>query len=57
VRIATTARETFSGTEREIPEECRVRSTSDRVVRLITGTVKLANRWRNMDEFSRYDWR
>lgn len=56
VRIATASREVFSGTEREIPEEYRVRNTSERVVRLITGTAKLANRWRNMDEFSRYDW-
>ena len=56
VRIATAARETFSGAERETPEEYLVRNTSERVVRLITGTAKLANRWRNMDEFSRYDW-
>jgi UDP-N-acetylglucosamine 2-epimerase len=56
VRIATASREVFSGTKREIPEEYKVRNTSERVVRLITGTAKLANRWRNMDEFSRYDW-
>ncbi|WP_419308083.1 non-hydrolyzing UDP-N-acetylglucosamine 2-epimerase [Chromohalobacter israelensis] len=56
VRIATAPREVFSGTEREIPEEYQVCNTSERVVRLITGTAKLANRWRNMDEFSRYDW-
>ncbi len=56
VRIATARREMFSGTEREIPEEYLVRNTSERVVRLITGTARLANRWRNMDEFSRYDW-
>lgn len=56
VRIATASREVFSGAEREIPEEYQVRNTSERVVRLITGTAKLANRWRNMDEFSRYDW-
>ena len=56
VRIATSARSVFSGTEREIPEEYKVRNTSERVVRLISGTAKLANRWRNMDEFSRYDW-
>jgi len=56
VNIATVSREVFSGTEREIPAEYQVRNTSERVVRLITGTAKLANRWRNMDEFSRYDW-
>lgn len=56
VRIATAAREVFSGTEREVPEAYQVRNTSERVVRLITGTAKLANRWRNMDDFSRYDW-
>lgn len=56
VRIATASREVFSGTEREVPEAYQVRNTSERVVRLITGTAKLANRWRNMDEFSRYDW-
>ncbi|NAW34731.1 UDP-N-acetylglucosamine 2-epimerase (non-hydrolyzing) [Halomonas alimentaria] len=56
VRIATASREVFSGTEREVPEAYQVRNTSERVVRLITGTAKLANRWRNMDGFSRYDW-
>ena len=56
VRIATASREVFSGTEREVPEAYQVRNTSERVVRLITGTAKLANRWRNMDDFSRYDW-
>ncbi|WP_163560271.1 UDP-N-acetylglucosamine 2-epimerase (non-hydrolyzing) [Halomonas sp. NO4] len=56
VRIATASREVFSGAQREIPEEYKVRNTSERVVRLITGTAKLTNRWRNMDEFSRYDW-
>ena len=56
VRIATSARSVFSNTEREMPEEYRIRNTSERVVRLISGTAKLANRWRNMDEFSRYDW-
>lgn len=56
VRIATVSRAVFSGSEREIPEEYQVRNTSERVVKLITGTAKLTNRWRNMDEFSRYDW-
>lgn len=56
VKIATAGREIFSNTEREIPEEYKVRNTSERVVRLITGTADLTARWRNMDTFSRYDW-
>lgn len=56
VRIATASRDIFSGSEREIPEAYKVRNTSERVVRLITGTAKLASKWRNMDDFSRYDW-
>ena len=56
IRIATASREVFSGTEREIPEEYKIRNTSERVVRLITGTAKLAPHWKNMDSFSRYDW-
>ncbi|MDX2505213.1 MAG: UDP-N-acetylglucosamine 2-epimerase (non-hydrolyzing) [Gammaproteobacteria bacterium] len=42
--------------EREIPEEYQVRNTSLRVLKLITGTAKLTARWRNLDDFSRYDW-
>jgi UDP-N-acetylglucosamine 2-epimerase (non-hydrolysing) len=56
VRIATASRDVFSGTEREIPEEYKIRNTSERVVRLITGTAKLTPHWKNMDSFSRYDW-
>lgn len=56
VRIATVSREVFSGTDREVPKDYQVCNTSERVVRLITGTAKLANRWRNMETFSRYDW-
>lgn len=56
VRIATASRAAFSGTEREIPEEYKIRNTSERVVRLITGTAKLTPHWKNMDSFSRYDW-
>lgn len=56
VRIATASREIFSGTEQEVPKAYQVRNTSERVVRLITGTAKLTNHWRNMDEFSRYNW-
>lgn len=40
----------------QAPEEYLIENTSDRVVRLIQGTAKLANRWRNLDGFTRYDW-
>jgi len=56
VRIVTSSRDVFSGTKREIPEEYKIRNTSERVVRLITGTAKLTPHWKNMDSFSRYDW-
>ena len=56
VKISTMGRDVFSGTERETPEEYKIRNTSERVVRLITGTAGLAARWRNMETFSRYDW-
>lgn len=41
---------------REIPPEYQVKNTSIRVAKLITGTAKLASRWRNLDDFNRYDW-
>jgi len=41
---------------REIPDEYRVANTSQRVVKLIVGTARLAGRWRNLEDFSRYDW-
>ncbi len=56
VKIATASRNVFSGAGREIPEEYKICNTSERVVRLITGTAKLSTHWRNMDEFNRYDW-
>ncbi len=56
VRIATVSRDVYSGTEREVPEEYKIQNTSERVVRLITGTAKLTRHWKNMDLFSRYDW-
>lgn len=56
VRVATTERSIFSSAERELPEEYAVRNTSERLVRLITGTAGLARHWLNMDDFSRYDW-
>lgn len=42
---------------REIPDEYQVMNTSLRVLKLILGTAKLTSRWRNMEEFSRYDWK
>lgn len=54
VDIATSERQNYA--IREIPEEYKVRNTSLRVVKLITGTAKLVNRWRNLEDFSRYDW-
>lgn len=41
---------------REIPQEYTVINTSIRVVKLIMGTAKLTHKWKNQDEFSRYDW-
>jgi UDP-N-acetylglucosamine 2-epimerase (non-hydrolysing) len=42
---------------KEIPEEYLINNTSLRVLKLILGTAKLANRWRNIENFSRYDWK
>lgn len=41
---------------REVPAEYLVENTSLRVLKLILGTAKLANRWRNLDSFSRYEY-
>ncbi len=41
---------------REIPAEYQVENTSLRVLKLILGTTKLTNRWRNLESFSRYEW-
>jgi len=54
IKIAVTERQAFPN--REIPEEYKVQNTSLRVVKLIVGTAKLAHRWKNMEDFSRYDW-
>jgi UDP-N-acetylglucosamine 2-epimerase (non-hydrolysing) len=42
---------------KEIPREYEINNTSLRVLKLIQGTAKLTNRWRNLDSFSRYDWK
>ena len=54
IHLATQEDELF--VKREVPEEYQVMNTSLRVLKLILGTAKLANTWRNMDDFSRYDW-
>ncbi|WP_220470245.1 non-hydrolyzing UDP-N-acetylglucosamine 2-epimerase [Colwellia sp. BRX8-7] len=41
---------------REVPVEYTVENTSLRVLKLILGTAKLTNRWRNLESFSRYEW-
>jgi UDP-N-acetylglucosamine 2-epimerase len=41
---------------REIPVEYTVENTSLRVVKLIIGTAKLTNKWRNLENFNRYDF-
>ena len=41
---------------KEVPEEYAINNTSLRVLKLILGTAKLTNRWKNLEDFSRYDW-
>lgn len=41
---------------KEIPDDYNINNTSLRVLKLIQGTAKLTNRWRNLEAFSRYDW-
>lgn len=54
VNLVTNEEELFSN--REVPAEYTVENTSLRVAKLILGTAKLTNRWRNLDSFSRYEW-
>jgi len=54
IEIATVENSLYQ--TREVPREYEVENTSLRVVKLIIGTAKLAKRWKNMDDFSRYDW-
>lgn len=42
--------------QQEVPEDYKVMNTSQRVLKLILGTCKLTNRWKNLESFSRYDW-
>jgi UDP-N-acetylglucosamine 2-epimerase len=41
---------------REVPIEYTIENTSLRVLKLIIGTAKLTNHWRNIESFSRYEW-
>lgn len=54
VEIVTKEKEIFPN--REIPEEYNIKNTSLRVIKLITGTAKLTAKWRNLDDFNRYNW-
>lgn len=54
VEVAVNEYKMFS--VREIPSEYEVQNTSLRVLKLILGTAKLTSKWRNMDNFNRYDW-
>ena len=40
----------------ETPKDYQIENTSMRVLKLILGTAKLSNRWKNLDDFNRYDW-
>lgn len=40
---------------KEIPDDYKIENTSLRVLKLILGTSKLTNRWKNLDAFNRYD--
>ena len=54
VNLVTNEEKFFSN--REVPAEYTVENTSLRVAKLIIGTAKLTNRWRNLESFSRYEW-
>jgi UDP-N-acetylglucosamine 2-epimerase (non-hydrolysing) len=56
IEIALQSCQDLPCTEYSIPEEYKINNTSERVVKLIAGTAKLTRQWRNMDDFSRYDW-
>ncbi len=56
IKIATLNRNSVLANEREIPKDYMIKNVSERVLKLITGTAKLSNKWKNIDKFSRYDW-
>ena len=41
---------------KDIPEAYRINNTSLRVLKLIQGTATLAHRWKNLEDFNRYNW-
>lgn len=56
IKIATLNRNSELNSEREIPQDYMIRNVSERVLKLITGTANLNKKWRNIDNFSRYNW-
>ncbi|MDD5727024.1 MAG: UDP-N-acetylglucosamine 2-epimerase (non-hydrolyzing) [Victivallales bacterium] len=54
VGLVTGEQELFP--RREIPVEYTVENTSLRVTKFIIGTARLAKRWENIEDFSRYYW-
>ena len=40
---------------KETPTDYKIENTAMRVLKLILGTAKLTNRWKNLDNFNRYD--
>ena len=54
VEIVTHENELYN--TKEIPNEYMINNTSLRVLKLIQGTAKLTNKWRNLENFNRYDW-
>ena len=56
IKIATFNRTYQLSNEREIPQEYMIRNVSERVLKLITGTANLSKKWKNIDNFNRYDW-
>ena len=54
VRIITN--EKFKSLGEMVPTDYQIQNTSMRVLKLIVGTAKLTSRWRNLDDFNRYDW-
>ncbi len=56
IKIATLNGNSVLANEREIPKDYMIKNVSERVLKLIAGTAKLSNKWKNIDKYSRYDW-
>ena len=56
IEIATIDRSSKLNTKREIPDDYKIKNVSERVLKLITGTANLSNKWNNIQNFNRYDW-